>query len=71
MSEVEIAIEKARGGLEVLDSLVEEFAQWLEEANEEGQEEALENVLGHVESMRREYAVRLEEAEARAAASRG
>jgi hypothetical protein len=63
MSELERAIENAKGSLEVLDTLREEFSEWLGEVNEEGQREALENVIGHLESMSREYMRRRHEAE--------
>lgn len=63
MSDVARAIENAKGAEEVLNLLREEFAQWLGEANEEGQKEMLENVLGHLESMSREYAKRRQEVE--------
>ncbi len=67
MSELERAIENAKGSLEVLDTLREEFAEWLGEANSEAGKEALENVLGHLESMSREYAKRRDDAEAQLA----
>ncbi len=48
------------GALDVLTILREEFAQWLEEAQDSSKHEALENVLGHVEAMHGEYRARLE-----------
>jgi len=71
MSEPERTLENLKGGAEVLDTLREEFSQWLEEANEEGQREAYENVLGHVDTMVREYAHRLQEAETQSPAPPG
>ena len=68
MSELERTLENLKGGAEVLGTLREEFAQWLEEANEQGQREAYENVLGHVDAMVREYAHRYQEAEAQSQA---
>ncbi|WP_336491644.1 hypothetical protein [Methylobacterium nigriterrae] len=71
MSKPERTLENLKGGAEILDTLREEFAQWLGEANEEGQREAYENVLGHVDAMVREYAQRLQEAEAQLEAPPG
>jgi hypothetical protein len=71
MSELERTLENLKGGAEVLDTLREEFSQWLGEANEEGQREAYENVLGHVDAMVREYAHRLQEAVAQPQAPLG
>ncbi|ACL57274.1 hypothetical protein [Methylobacterium nodulans] len=71
MSELERNLENLKGGAEILDTLREEFAQWLEEANEEGQREAYENVLGHVDALVREYATRCRELEAALHAQRG
>ena len=64
MSELERSLENVKGAAEVLDTLREEFSQWLEEANEEGQREAYENALGHVDAMVREYAARRRDVEA-------
>ena len=70
MSELERAIESAKGSLEVIDTLREEFSG-LDEANDEGQKEALANVIGHLESLGREYKKRLQEAEAQLAGQQG
>ena len=64
MSEFQHAIASAKGGLEVINTLREEFSEWRDEANNEGEKEALENVLGHIEELGREYDRRLQEAEA-------
>lgn len=57
-------LNQAKGALEVLFTLREEFAQWLEETEEGGgQREALENVLSHVESLEEEYERRRAELE--------
>ena len=48
------------GAMDVLTTLREEFAQWLEEAQDSSKHESLENVLGHVEAMLAEYRGRLE-----------
>ena len=59
----EQSTESIKGGAEVLGTLREELATWLEEANDDSQREAYENVLGHVEVMIQEYARRLHVAE--------
>ena len=43
------------GALEVLFTLREEFAQWLEEAQSEDRREELQNVYRHVAAMEEEY----------------
>jgi len=53
---------KLRGALDVLFELKEEFAQWVDEAQDGSKHEALDNVLNHVETMEREYRRRFEEA---------
>lgn len=55
-------IHRLEGALDVLFTLKEEFAQWAEEAQDESKQEALDNVLGHVEVIEEEYKRRLEEA---------
>ena len=50
------------GALTVLFDLKEEFAQWVEEAQDDSKHEALDNVLGHVELMEQEYKRRLDAA---------
>jgi hypothetical protein len=44
----------------VLFTLREEFAQWVEEAQDKSKQEALENVLAHVEALESEYRIRQE-----------
>ena len=51
------------GALEVLFTLREEFAQWLEEAQSEERREELENVFRHVAAMEEEYKRRREAAQ--------
>jgi hypothetical protein len=57
---VERELHEVMGGLDLLDTLREEIAQWLEEAQDESKKEALENVLGHLEVMETEYRTRQE-----------
>jgi|BarGraIncu00222A_1022003.scaffolds.fasta_scaffold274797_1 hypothetical protein len=64
ISELERTIASARGSLDVISSLREEFSEWRDEANNEGEKEALDNVIGHIEEMGREYERRLQAAEA-------
>jgi hypothetical protein len=64
LSELERAIASAKGSLEVISTLKEEFSEWRDEANNEGEKEALDNVIGHIEELGREYDMRLQEAEA-------
>jgi hypothetical protein len=54
-------LSELKGSLDVLFELREEFAQWVEEAEDDSKHEALENVLGHIESLESEYRGRLEE----------
>ena len=51
------------GALDVLFTLREEFAQWLEEAQSEERKEELENVYRHVATMEEEYKRRREPAQ--------
>jgi hypothetical protein len=51
------------GALDVLFTLREEFAQWLEEAQSEERKEELENVYRHVATMEEEYKRRREAAQ--------
>jgi hypothetical protein len=51
------------GALDILTILREEMEEWLEEAQNASKQEALENVLGHVEAMEEEYKIRLRAAE--------
>ena len=55
------------GALDVLFTLREEFAQWLEEAQSEERKEELENVYRHIEAMEQEYQRRREAAATKAA----
>jgi len=48
------------GALDVLFTLREEFAQWLEEAQSEERKEELENVYRHIDTMEQEYQRRRE-----------
>ena len=52
-------VQQLKGGLDILFTLKEEFAQWAEEAQDASKKEALENVLAHVENMEGEYRRRL------------
>jgi hypothetical protein len=47
--------------LDLLFELREEFAQWVEEAQDDSKREALENVLGHIEALQSEYRNRQQE----------
>lgn len=60
MSELECELQQMKGGLDLLFTLREEFAQWLEEAQDGSKREALENVLGHIEALESEYRTRQE-----------
>ena len=53
------------GALDVLTTLREELEQWVEEAQDDSKQEALENVLGHVESMETQYRERRDQAQRR------
>jgi hypothetical protein len=55
-------LQQTIGAAKILDILREEFGQWLEEAQDESKQEALENVLGHIEAMENEYKHRAAEA---------
>ncbi len=68
-SEVERELSEVKGGLDLLFTLREEFAQWVEEAQDDSKKEALENVLGHIEGLEREYLRRQEELQKRQKAS--
>lgn len=52
-----------KGALDVLFTLREEFAQWVEEAQDEARKEELDNVYQHILVMEGEYRRRLEAAE--------
>jgi hypothetical protein len=63
---LEKQLSELKGSLNVLVDLREEFAQWVEEAEDDSKHEALENVLGHIESLESEYRGRLEELQKKA-----
>jgi hypothetical protein len=54
----------------IFTPLREEFATWLGEANSDDQREILENVLGHIEGLGREFAKRVEDSEVQLASLR-
>lgn len=56
---------KVEGALDLLFELREEFAQWVEEAEDDSKHEALDNVLGHVEAIETEYKHRRDDLQAR------
>ncbi len=58
-------LQQIEGALDVLFTLREEFAQWLEEAQSEERKEELENVHRHVLAMEEEFQRRRETAKAR------
>ena len=53
-------LHQVKGALEVLFTLREELAQWVEEAQDASKQEALENVLAHIEALESEYRIRQE-----------
>ncbi|WP_156795439.1 hypothetical protein [Bradyrhizobium icense] len=61
MSDQERELHEVNGCLELLFTLRSEFAQWLGEARDGSAREALENVLGHIEALEREYRTRQNE----------
>jgi F0F1-type ATP synthase membrane subunit b/b' len=61
LSEAERQLSEVKGALDLIFDLREEFAQWVEEAEDDSKKEALENALGHIESMEREFKRRQEE----------
>ena len=61
VSEIERQLNELTGAVDILFELREEFAQWLEEAQDGSKREALENVLGHIEALEAEYRNRQEE----------
>jgi hypothetical protein len=48
-------INKLLGAIDMVSLLREEFEQWLEEAQDESKQEALENVVGHLGAVEEEY----------------
>jgi hypothetical protein len=66
VSERERQLSELKGAMDLLFELREEFAQWLEEAEDGSKREELENVLGHIEALEREYRNRREELQKKA-----
>jgi hypothetical protein len=62
-SQKERELYQVKGGLDLLFELREEFAQWVEEAQDASKHEALEYVLAHIEVLQSEYRVRQAELE--------
>ncbi len=60
---VQRELNEIMGALDVLFTLREEFAQWLEEAQDEARKEELHNVHRHVVAMEAEYQRRREQME--------
>ena len=60
LSELERQLNELKGARDLLFGLREDFAQWVEEAQDESKREALENVLGHIEALESEYRHRQE-----------
>ena len=65
ITQVDLDIHEVKGALDLLFTLREEFAQWVEEAQDESKHEALENVLAHVETLEGEYRMRQAELQKR------
>jgi hypothetical protein len=63
MSDPQRELDEIKGALDVLFTLREEFATWVEEAQTEERKEELDNVFRHVEAMEAEYQRRRVEAE--------
>jgi len=63
ISQAERDLCAVKGAMELLFTLREEFAQWLEEAQDASKHEVLENVLSHVETLESEYRTREAELE--------
>ena len=61
VSELERQLIELKGALDLLFELREEFAQWVEEAQDGSKREALKNVLGHTEALESENRKRQEE----------
>lgn len=55
VSELERQLNELKGASDLLFELREEFAQWIEEAQDDSKREALDNVLGHIEKLEIEY----------------
>ncbi len=54
-------LNEIKGGLDVLFTLREEFATWVEEAQDDARKEELDNVYQHVLAMEKEYQRRRDE----------
>jgi hypothetical protein len=61
VSDQERELHEVNGCLELLFTMRSEFAQWLGEVRDRSAREALENVLGHIEALEREYRTRRDE----------
>jgi hypothetical protein len=66
VSELERQLNELTGALNLLVELRQEFAQWLEKAEDGSKREELENVLGHIEALEREHRNRREEQQKKA-----
>lgn len=66
VSELQRQLSELKGALDLLVELREEFAQWVEEAQDGSRREELENVLGHIEALESEYRSRREELQEKA-----
>jgi hypothetical protein len=62
-NDAQAELHQINGALDVLFTLREEFATWLEEAQSEERKEELDNVYRHVEAMEQEYQRRREVAQ--------
>jgi len=60
LSELARQLNELKGARDLLFELREDFAQWVEEAQDESKREALENVLGHIEALESKYRHRQE-----------
>jgi hypothetical protein len=67
-SEAQRQLHEITGALDVLFTLREELAQWVEEAQNEDRKEELDNVYRHVAAMEEEFQRRREAAEKKLAA---
>jgi hypothetical protein len=61
LSELQRQLDELKGARDLLFELREDFAQWVEEAQDDSKREAQENVLGHIEALQSEYRHRQEE----------
>ncbi len=69
VSELQRRLHELKGALDLIFELREEFAQWLEEAEDGSKREELENVLGHIEALESEYRNRRDELQKKAKSS--